>query len=66
MAVRRFQAPRADRLDKVVAAGCADLTRSAAQKLIGSGGVGVNGVVNALQMVGSELIVAGAFTQAGG
>ncbi|HQY24922.1 MAG TPA: RluA family pseudouridine synthase [Thermoflexales bacterium] len=44
MAVRRFQAPRADRLDKVVAAGCADLTRSAAQKLIGSGGVGVNGV----------------------
>ena len=27
-----------------MAAGCADLTRSAAQKLIGSGGVGVNGV----------------------
>ena len=43
MAVRRFQAPRADRLDKVVAAGCADLTRSAAQKLISSGSVSVNG-----------------------
>ncbi len=44
MAVRRIQAPRADRLDKIVAAGCADLTRSAAQKLIASGNVSVNGI----------------------
>jgi 23S rRNA pseudouridine1911/1915/1917 synthase len=43
VAVRRFQAPRADRLDKIVAAGCADLTRSAAQKLISGGSVSVNG-----------------------
>lgn len=43
MAVRRFQAPRADRLDRIVAAGCDDLTRSAAQKLISSGCVSVNG-----------------------
>ncbi|MEO6062102.1 MAG: RluA family pseudouridine synthase [Thermoflexales bacterium] len=44
MAVRRIQAPRADRLDKIVAAGCADLTRSAAQKLIADGCVRVNGI----------------------
>lgn len=44
MAVRRLQAPRADRLDKIVAAGCADLSRSAAQKLIAGGSIRVNGL----------------------
>ena len=44
MAVRRLQAPRADRLDKIVAAVCADLTRSAAQKLIAGGSIRVNGL----------------------
>ena len=44
MAIRRFQAPRADRLDKIVTAGHADVTRSAAQKLIAGGNVTVNGL----------------------
>ena len=44
MAVRRLQAPRADRLDKIVATVCADLTRSAAQKLIAGGSIRVNGL----------------------
>ncbi len=39
----RFQAPHSDRLDKLVAAGVAGLTRSAAHKLIDAGQVQVNG-----------------------
>ncbi len=40
-----FSAPRADRLDKLVAALLADITRSAAQRLIEQGCVSVNGVI---------------------